>query len=316
MKVQSCPSCGARYRVERLEAGAVFLCSRCRAQVQVGAETPPPQPVAPGLIVSGLLVLVGLLLYANPKFGFGESRWPWELLLDGTTLATKATIVVWALAGAWALIGALGIAARSRSVLTLALAGVLVLVCTWGGSKELEVDVPLCALLGLVGLGGGLLLVLDPETRPFGRTLAFAGGLVLVWWFVFAFDAPGARPHVSQMLRDVGGLFGGQVEPVDATHDLLPNWALLLAGVVGVFVGMGAGSRGAAWTGVGLVLVALLMPPVADLVGDLGEDVPGGTVGYLAAKHGTAALVTSGLALWLLASTAVADLVRNRKESP
>lgn len=316
MKVQSCPSCGARYRVERLEEGAVFLCGRCQAQVRVGAEAPPPRPFAVGPLVSGLLVLLGLLLYANPEFGFGRSRWPWELLLEDAVPATRVAVALWALAGAWAFVSALGVVPRSRSLLTLALAGVLALVCTGHGVAEPRVDLPLHALVGLVALGSGLFLVLDPATSPHGRTLAFAGGLLLVWWFVFNFDAATARPHLSGMLRDVGGLFGGEIDASEATGNLLPSWALVLGAVTGLLVGMGAGARGAAWTGVGLILVALLMPPTANLVHALGKDEPWSTAGGLAAEHGTAALISSGLALWLLASTAVSDLVRNRKETP
>ena len=69
-----------------------------------------------------------------------------------------------------------------------------------------------------------------------------------------------------------------------------PVWSASVAG-------LGVGGRGWVGTGLTLLLVTLLLPALSDLVGRLGEDDPWGDVGRIVAEHGTAALVTSGLAL-------------------
>ena len=182
MKVQPCPSCGARYNVERLSDGATFECRRCGHAVRVGDHEPAPRPFASGLLLAGVATLLGLLLYANPRFGFGESRWPWELLQGDTVLATKMAVLLWAAAGTWALVSALAVLPRSRSFLTVGLAFALILVSTDTELTELYVETPLKALLAMITLGAGFLLLLDPETRPLARVLVFAGGLFVVWW--------------------------------------------------------------------------------------------------------------------------------------
>ncbi len=310
MKVQPCPSCGARYNVERLSDGSTFECRRCGQAVRVGAAEPPPRPFSAGLLLAGVTMILGLLLYANPRFGFGESRWPWELLQDGTALSTKVTILLWAAAGLWGLISALGIAPRSRSVLTVGLACVLILTCTLPEVAELRVDTPLLALFAMVALGAGLLLLGDPATAPLGRVLAFGGGLLITWWFAFSFEE--TTPYLVKTVEDVRGVFAGHLTAGEVTRQIVPNLALLLAGLVGVLAGLGAGGRGWVGTGMTLLLVVLLLPAVAGL---LEEDDPWSDAASLVAEHGTAALVTSGLALWLLASHAVADLARNWKDT-
>lgn len=315
MKVQPCPSCGARYNVERLGDGATFECRRCGQPVQVGAAEPPVRPFAPGLLTAGVFMVLGLLLYANPRFGFGASRWPWELLQGDTALSTKVTILLWTLAGLWGFVSALGIAPRTRSVLTVGLAFVLILTCTWSELAELRVDTPLLALLAMVALAAGLLLLDDPETLPLARILTFGGGLLVTWWFAFSFQEK--TPYLVTLIDDVRGIFQGRLTSEAVWHQLVPNLALLLAGLLGVLIGLGAGGRGWVGTGLTLLLIVLLLPALSDLAGQLGADDGGGSdAGSIVAEHGTAALVTSGLALWLLASHGVADLARNRKETP
>lgn len=312
MKVQPCPACGARYNVERLSEGATFECRRCRHAVRVGDAEPPAHAFAPGPLAAGVFMLLGLLLYANPQFGFRASQWPWELVHGDAPLATKATILLWALAGLWGLVSAVGIAPRSRSVLTAGLAFALLLLCTLPELGELRVDTDLVALVAMIALGSGLLLLRDVETVPLARVLAFGGGLLIAWAYAFSFREQ--TPTLVELVRDVRALFGSGPGSGEVTQVLLPRLVLLAAGFLGVLLGLGAGGRRWAGTGLTLLLVFLLLPSLADLVDALGEEAPRAEAGRLVAEHGTAALVSSGLALWLLASHAIADLARNRKD--
>jgi hypothetical protein len=313
VKVQPCPACGARYNVERLSDGVTFECRRCGHAVHVGAHEPPPRPQSAGLVLAGLAMLLGLLLYANPRFGFGQSRWPWELLQGDAALSTKVTVLLWAGAGLWAAISALGIAPRSRSVLSVGLAFVLILACTRSGIGELGIDTDLVALVAMIALAAGLFLLRDAGTVPLARTLAFGAGLLVTWVFVFSFQE--ATPTMRALVDDVRGVFDGRLGSDEVTQVLVPRLALLLAGLVGVGAGLGIGGRGWVGTGLTLLLITLLLPALSELVGRLGEDDPWGDVGRIVAEHGTAALVTSGLAPWLLASQGIADLARNRKDT-
>ena len=78
-------------------------------------------------------------------------------------------------------------------------------------------------------------------------------------------------------------------------------------------MGFGAGGRLFTLTGMVLMLIVMLMPPVADFLGRMGNDGFWDEGGRRLAEVGRDVLITGGLALWLLATYGTADLVRNRR---
>lgn len=313
MRVQQCPSCGARYNVERLADGAAFACRRCDHIVEVGTREPPTRRFSLGLLIAGTFLIAGLFLSSNPNFGSANTEWPWELLRGGVAWSSKIVIVLWAIAGLWALLTSLGVAVRTRSVFTIALAGLLLMMCTSPGIVDLKVDAPLLPLpllLAVTALASGLLLEGRADTTRMARVLAFGGGLAVLGWHVLCFS--GQAPCLEALLNDTVRLANGDLDAVSVWAHAVPAWALLLAGIVGLLVGFGAKGRFFVWTGMILLLVLLLTPSIADLVHCLGDDTLEVGAGRQFAASGGRALVSSGFALWLLAAHSVVDLVRNR----
>src|SRR5262245_58225140 len=115
MQVERCPSCGARYNVSRLRAGATFSCRRCTAKVLVGsavaaapAAAAPPRPRPPAvrvtglwLAAAGLLTLLASLTIVNGSIGEQGLRAPWDAFDAGLVRGTETVAI--ALVGALAL---------------------------------------------------------------------------------------------------------------------------------------------------------------------------------------------------------------------
>lgn len=318
MKVQACPFCGARYDVERLEAGITFECRRCAGLVTVGESASRPGTFSIALFLSGLASLGALFLLANPAFDLGYDAWPWDLVRGEVALATRILVLAWFVAGFWALVSSLGIAAETRSLSILGLAGLLIVVCTAPGGAPVDAGhfavttTTWLHLLGMIGVAAGLLVHARDGESLAGRATALGGGLVVLGTFLLVFESGG-----TNLLRSMGatvfGWFDG-LPPDESWHAIVGNWALLVAGLTGLLVGMGMKGRALPWIGVTALLVNLLLPTVAAFVGEFGDEAFWEALGPAAAGYGREALVANGLALWWLGTAAVSDLVRAGKD--
>lgn len=269
---------------------------------------------SPALLVSGTLALAALFLYANPSFGADERAWPWEVFQSADP-QQATSLALWALAGLWALVSSLGIAPRGRSLLTVALTGALLLL--WGEARSGSFDpavasLPLYIVLAMIALGAGLVLLGHTARTGLARALAFGGGIALIWHF--AFDFSGEAVLLQTMVDDVGAwIRGDSGGAAGVWNRLLPDWALVVAGLLGVLVGLGAGGRALTWSGVILLVVVFAMPTVADLVGRMAGDDFWDEGGVHLATAGRDILARGGLAFWLLGTYGLADLAWNRR---
>jgi hypothetical protein len=282
----------------------------------VGERPAPVTRFSVGLLVAGTLSLAGVFLSANPRYGFAHAVWPWELLTQSPFYALRATVALLAVAGAWALVSALGIAPRSRGVIGLALGAVLVLVCTSETAMEMRVSshvVQFHTLVVMIAAAAGLEIARRGGKGATMRALAFVGGLALVWWTLHRVD--GERVLLARMTEDLWAAVRGELtdrEPTFTWHVLVPLWASFLAGVFAVLAAMRVAPRVFGWTGLALLVVVFLAPPVRDFVVLVRETSFGELTGAQWAGFGGRAIVTSGLAVWLLGTFAAADATWNR----
>ncbi len=315
MKVQRCPSCRAGYSVERLEPGATFECRRCHATIEVANASAGDTSISIGLLVAGILMLLALFLYANPRFGV-ERSWPWEYFSRAGSLEVQVRLVVWALLGLWGVLTALIPSFDHRSLLTLGLGTLGLILATATDPAGLGIDLPrsLPWMAGATVMAAGFALVLHERFGLATRLLLLAGGLVFVWLAVGRFTADTA--DVIRLEDDVAQLLGGtlpapQSGPIYLWGTLAPQIATLLAGVLALLIGMGVRARPLAWIG-GVVLMAAMLLPAATSMGNSleGQAFSLGVLGIALLDGLQSALLQGGVALWLIASLATADLVR------
>src|SRR5262245_60814433 len=78
------------------------------------AETPPPAPPHaarrryPSLVATGIVMITGVFLYANPYFGSKAARWPWEHFVESTSIPRKADFLLWFASAILAIVVGLG----------------------------------------------------------------------------------------------------------------------------------------------------------------------------------------------------------------
>ena len=317
MKVQRCPSCHAGYSVDRLEPGATFECRRCHATVEVTATGTTGTSVSFGLLVAGLLAWAGLVLYANPQFGVVRS-WPWEHFLHAeTTPAVRANLAIWAFVGLWAILTALIPSFQRRSLPTLALGLLALLLASSAGAYGMSIELPrtLPWMLGVVALASGFTLVLQDRFGLATRLLLLSGGLVLIWLLASHFLLLDNRLVLfgTEMRALIDGtLPEAKQGSVYLWGTLAPQLGVLLAAVLAILVGLGLRWRALAWVG-GVVLVAAMLLPGATRVGLALEGEAFGIrlLGTSLLRGVSSALVEQGVALWLILTLAAADLVRS-----
>jgi hypothetical protein len=306
MKVQACPSCGARYNVARLEEGATFQCRRCPSRVTVGAPDAPRRTTSAALSLAGLLLVGTLFLESNPQFG-ENLDWPWETFRRSVSDLRRATVLVWAAAGLWAFFAGFVPAGRRRGAVALALAAPLAVLCTTP-SAGFEVEtLRLPQLLAVIALGAGLLLFLRPLSQRTAAVLAFLGGAVLLLWHVTHFSE--GRADLAWMWDDLVAFVKGEAmssaAPDYGWRVLVPRWLATAAAAMGVLAALGV--RWRSWNVVAFLalLVSLLLPTAVAFA--KGADAVTHTV---VTARVLEALVADAVALFVLGALAVVDVAR------
>jgi hypothetical protein len=309
MKIQPCPSCGARYNAERLEDGATFRCRRCNTMVRVGEAVSPTGGLSLGLAVAGCMLVATTFLQASPGVGM-RSDWPWERF-DAEPWAARVTFVAWAFAGLWALFAALTPGRRVRASVALPLAALLAALCTSrnAGFGIDALDLP--RLVALCALAAGLLLVPHPATSGTGRVLALLGGVTFLLWHVFRFEAAAdgaSAPVLENLARNLVAVVRGKAdESVSSAmwEDLIPQWLLLAGAVFATLAGFGLRARKACTFGFLLVGAGLLLPAFVPLAHEVES------ISLASVRNGVlTAFVERGVAVFALGCAAITDLAR------
>ena len=204
--------------MERLEPGATFECRRCQATVEVAATGRRDGSVSVGLLVAGLLALVAIFLYANPRYGVVRS-WPWELFQQTESLTVRVNLGIWALLALWAVVTALVPAFDRRSLPTLAIGLVALLLACSPDGQGLGIDLPrtLPWMAGVIAVGAGFALVLHDRFGLATRLLLLAGSLALAWLFVGRFDIEVDTSRIVLLVREVRGLLAGTLDGESTT---------------------------------------------------------------------------------------------------
>ena len=328
MDVQACPSCGSRYNVARLEPGVTFDCRKCGASVEVGAKAPEDRRTAPGLVVAGVLLFLSPFLYANPWFGARFSVWPWQKLSASDDPRVTFTYVIWGITGVWTIFAAFRVARGVRSAVTVALAAALLVICAgpYAGLSILP-DRNLPWMLAAVCLATGLRLLGDPRYRGTARALAFTGGLVILLSHSVHFEMQPPGPRIAQiqiLWEDLVASFRGEdvIGPSSKYSVFVYRSYWMIFGVcaLGIFSGLGGLRRlednVQRWFGIivlGLLTFALLYPTAYKLGHDLQSGVPFAEFMKILPARASQALVDDGLALLILGTFALLDLVRARR---
>ena len=315
MKVQRCPSCRRGYSVEYLEPGATFECRRCNATIVVGAAGGGDASIAVGLLIAGIAALLGLLLYVDPTRSLANRLWPWERFAD-LTLAEQVAQGLWVVLGIWVVATAFIPAFGRRSLLTLALALVALLLArapeTVGPVLELPRSVPWMA--GVAALTAGSWLVLQDRFGLATRLLLGAGALVMIWLLFGRFEDGASRAvWLADELKALfqGSSARGESGPIHVWKDLAPQVGVLLASACGLLLALGVRVRAFAWVGVLLLVAAVLLPGATRMGAVLsGRSFGFDVLGTALAEGLVTALLQGGAALWLLLSLAATDLVR------
>lgn len=300
---QTCPSCGARYNVARLDPGAYFECRRCGATVIVG-ERATAAGGSWALAVAGFLVLVALFLH---RTGSGDQlQWPWERFQE-STIPARVGMVLWAVVGVVALVAGLARGRRWGGGLVLGIGGVLLLTAGLPAAPfPLNMDPP--RFLMLAGLLASGLLAAGGFRGPATRGLAVVCGVGLLVWHGMA--RPGGASGVIAF-RDLQAFLEGTLsEEARLTGLVLPILLQIAAAVVGVVMALGLAR---VWSGVllvSLLLAAMLLPGAARIGEELGSVSGLGSMAGSGARVVAGALVQNGLALWLLLGAAGALVAR------
>lgn len=309
MKVQRCHACGARYNADRLEVGTVFDCNRCGAAVSVEGTS----PVSVALLLAGFLVLAAVFLWSPTARTSGLLK-PWEEFEGTRNLLSAAGTGLWALLGLWAVVTAMIPGARARSVITVALGALALVLATTeaGGGFPIVVSRSLLWMLGVVALGAGFLLVGRGYRGVAPTALLLGGGLWILLGYTLGFSSDGqpliqqVHAAVTQMLDDPNATTGQLLE-LAGTHA-----ALLLAAGGGLLVGLGLRARLLA-TAFGILLVIAMLLPGAIRIGDgFDGEFAWGRFAQDFARGAGMVLVRDGVALWAILSYAAVDLVRAR----
>jgi len=276
---------------------------------------------APGLAVTGLLMLLTILLMSNPFFGVKEELWPWEMFAQGmASVLVKVLFGIWVLTGFWCILLALIGPPRLRALVATALWAVLLIEGT-GGNAGFTVEVfNFNNMATMISLGTGLWLARGPATRGLGRLLAGAGALLLLWAMVSGFPAAesarsGDTSQLQHYVQEMGALLRTGTPHSTAPNylwwTLLPQTLILLGATAGLLSALGLTRRLFLTVSFYVLLAGLLMPAVVGATLMLYEH--GGTRDVV--EQITVNFVSHGLLLWLLGVFALSDLCSAGKEA-
>jgi hypothetical protein len=313
MRVQVCPSCGARYNVAQLDDGMTFQCKRCPARVTVGSTAGAGRrTTSAALSIAGLLLIGALFLKSNPEFGETQD-WPWETFQRSASWLRKITVLAWAAAGVWAFFSGLVPAGRTRGSVALVLTAALAVLCT-NGFAGLDVqNLRLPQLLGVIALGAGLLLLGRSAPSRTGWVLALLGGAALVLWHVTLFPPGEDRATVAILWDDLVTMIRGGSGPTPYSNPdpgyewkiLIPEWLGIAAGVMGILAAFGVRWRAWCVTAFLVLLVSLVLPTAVAFA--KSADALTHTV---VTSRVLEALVADAVALFVLGTLAIVDLTR------
>ena len=286
----------------------------------------------PGLVVSGLLLLLAPFLYANPFLGIHRNVWPWDVWLESRSWDARTEMAGIALVGVLATICGFG---RGRIRLLAIVAGLASFFAIRLHGEAATFSLLSVERLGLTwfasgaSLGVGLLLLArrDGVARTLGVTLVLLG---VVWtltflcaWFPRDPVAAGrsmAAFYVWRIAMYWNALvLGGEVDAATRATLMPTVWGQVIPTIflgLAVLLALAAALRAAsarARAGTRLAAAAFaaylgtwLIPFVSTLL--LGIDDPefGGVKGVIATLGN--ALLDAGLALWLVLVFSLAPL--------
>ena len=279
MRVERCPSCGARYNVSRLATGAPFSCRRCGAVVVVGAQegaTRGPRTRL-GLVVLAVLGLAATVLRGLQPAGAWSGPDGDGVLLD---LPLEALVALATAALACALAGWLGLRARPALACAAATAAFWVVARALGpepGPLTIHGADP-AGFLGLVLVAAGALLLAGPhrEGRSIARAWALVGAGLVTAGLAGSTTGPEAPSRLAAAAGDVAAFWRDVVWRGGTPADGASPWAreipwtaqasaaLLTVLAAALAFGRVRGlSRFLARSGFLLLVIAAVTPPLA-----------------------------------------------------
>ncbi len=273
-----------------------------------------PTRLSPALAVTGFLMLIAVLLMANPWFGVRESVWPWTALVIGqNSVLLQVMLGLWVLTGFWCVLMAFTEARRVRAIVASGAAAVLIVQATGGGAGFVIEDYNLNNMLPMIGLGAGLLLTREASSRGLGRLLALVSVLLLLWAQASAFSDGASRLQAffrdwALVLEDAGHTFEGH--PHHLWWNLVPQLFVLVGAAAGLLAGLGVCARMFLLVGFLALLLGILMPMGTGVV--LTLDAKAGAREVLGQVTGN--LIGHGLLLWMLGVFAIRDLASSAVE--
>lgn len=282
------------------------------------AATPTPTPTgggvsheSPALAITGFLMLLVLFLNANPYFG-RHSMWPWEMFTQSPAgLFLKAEVVLWALAGLWALGMAFTSAQRTRSTVAVALALVLLLHCLRPESGLHVRRFYLNDLVPLVGMGAAFLLVLRRSSVGIGRLIAAISAISFIAAYLVGFHGNDLTPRYLFWIEDLQAVFtGDELSSADYGYGwryVIPQLLLFITTGAALLVACGLTSRKFVIGAFIVLAVAVVAPIPVRITGALTRSNPDAQAVVSEIFSG---LINDGVLIWLFVTVALSDMAR------
>lgn len=269
---------------------------------------------SPALAITGFLILLVLFLNANPYFG-RHAMWPWDMFTKSPAgLFLKAEVVLWAVAGLWALVMAFTGARRVRSTVAVGLALVLMLNCLRPESGLHVRRFYLNDLMPLVGIGSGLLIALRPGAAGLGRMIAGISALGFVAAYLVGFSGDSLTPRYLFWVEDLQSVFtGGDLSSTDYGYGwryVVPQLLLFIVTGAAILVALGVTARKFVIGAFILLALAVAAPIPVRLTGALTQGNPDA---QLVVGEIFSSLTTDGVLIWLFVTVALSDMAGGRE---
>lgn len=285
------------------------------------ATSPAPDPAggvisreSPALAITGFLMLLVLFLNANPFFG-RHAMWPWEMFTRSPAgLFLKAEVVLWTVAGLWALVMAFTRAQRARSTIAVSFALVLMLHCLRPESGLHVRRFYLNDLIPLIGMGTGFLLVLRPGSAGLGRVIAGISALGFIGAYLVGFHGNELTPRYLFWVEDLQAVFtGGELSSEEYGYGwryVVPQLLLFITTGAAILVALGVSARKFLIAAFSLLAVAVVAPIPVRITGALTRANPDAQQVVSEIFSG---LTTEGVLIWLFATVALSDMARSQE---